>query len=128
MYHSPLPLPFTHIAKFSPSTNWWVPLGVLTPNKIESYTLTEKSQRFAIGSKSFKLNAGQSGVYRVQYPIDVIKRLADEIRKPDNGLLSNTADRVGLVADAGSLCVSGEQTTTAFLELAQAFQNETEYL
>jgi len=109
------------------NTNWWVPLGVLTPNKIESYTLTEKSQRFAIGSKSFKLNAGQSGVYRVQYPIDVIKRLADEIRKPDNGLLSNTADRVGLVADAGSLCVSGEQTTTAFLELAQAFQNETEY-
>ncbi|KAI8578103.1 hypothetical protein K450DRAFT_249048 [Umbelopsis ramanniana AG] len=109
------------------TTNWWVPLGVLTPDKVESYTLTDKSQRFAVGSHSFKLNAGQSGVYRVQYPIDVIKRLADEVRKPNNGLLSNTADRVGLVADAGSLCVSGEQTTSAFLELAQAFQNETEY-
>lgn len=81
-----------------------------------------------MGSHSFKLNAGQNGVYRVQYPIDVIKRLADEVRKPNNGLLSNTADRVGLVADAGSLSVSGEQSTTAFLELAQAFQNETEYL
>lgn len=67
-------------------------------------------------------------MYRVNYPIEVIRKLAAEIKKGPEGLLRDTADRVGLVADAGHLCVSGEQPTTSFLELAQAFVNEQDYL
>ncbi|KAG1050369.1 hypothetical protein G6F42_029010 [Rhizopus arrhizus] len=99
------------------------------PEKIEPYTLTEKSQNFAIPADGlFKINAGQTSVYRVNYPIETIRVLGDEVKKGKEGLLANTSDRVGLIADAGNLCVSGEQTTTAFLELAQAFVNEENYL
>jgi aminopeptidase 2 len=111
------------------STVWWAPLGMLVPGKTESYTLTEKSQSFNIPADGlFKLNAGQTSVYRVNYPIETIRVLGEEVKKGKDGLLKNTADRVGLIADAGNLCVSGEQTTTAFLELAQAFVNEDNYL
>ncbi|KAI9303207.1 aminopeptidase [Cunninghamella echinulata] len=110
------------------STVWWAPLGMLVPGRIESYTLTEKSQSFTIPSNGlFKLNAGQTSVYRVNYPIEVIRILAEEVKKGSNGLLANTSDRVGLIADAGNLCVSGEQSTAAFLELAQSFVNEDNY-
>lgn len=102
---------------------------MLVPGKIESYTLTEKSQSFSIPSNGlFKLNAGQTSVYRVNYPIEIIRILAEEVKKGSNGLLANTSDRVGLIADAGNLCVSGEQSTAAFLELAQSFVNEDNYL
>ncbi|KAI9491733.1 aminopeptidase [Zychaea mexicana] len=110
------------------TTVWWNPLGILTPGNVESYTLTEKSQTFNVPESGlYKLNAGQTSVYRVNYPIEAVLRLAEEIKKGSDGLLSNTADRVGLIADAGNLCVSGEQRTTAFLELAQAFVNEKDY-
>ncbi|EIE91503.1 hypothetical protein G6F46_002840 [Rhizopus delemar] len=116
------------LSKDEDSTVWWVPLGVLFSGKTESYTLTEKSQDFTIPSDGlFKLNAGQTSVYRVNYPIEIIRVLSEEIKKGKEGLLSNTADRVGLLADAGNLCVSGEQSTVAFLELAQAFANEDNY-
>ncbi|KAI8064377.1 aminopeptidase [Gongronella butleri] len=110
------------------STMWWAPLGMLVPNHTQMFTLTEKAQEFSIPESGlFKLNAGQTSVYRVHYPIEVIRALADEVKKGRNGMLVNTADRVGLIADAGNLCVSGEQETTAFLELAQAFVNEENY-
>lgn len=110
------------------STVWWAPLGMLVPGKVENHTLTEKSQTFSIPSDGlFKLNAGQTAVYRVNYPIESIRVLGEEVKRGKNGLLSNTSDRVGLIADAGNLCISGEQTTTAFLELAQAFVNEENY-
>lgn len=111
------------------NTVWWAPLGVLVPGKVEPYTLTEKSQSFGIPADGlFKLNAGQTSVYRVNYPIESIRVLGEEVKKGKDGLLSNAADRVGLIADAGNLCVSGEQTTTAFMELAKAFVNEDNYL
>lgn len=110
------------------TTVWWAPLGMLVPNGVESHTLTEKSQSFPVPADNlFKLNAGQTSVYRVNYPIDNIRTLGEEVKKGSKGILTNTSDRVGLIADAGNLCVSGEQTTTALLELAQAFVNEENY-
>ncbi|CAO3593307.1 unnamed protein product [Absidia cylindrospora] len=109
-------------------TVWWAPLGMLVSGKTESYTLTEKSQTFPVPADGlFKLNAGQTSVYRVNYAIQNIRVLGEEVKKGSSGLLTNTSDRVGLIADAGNLCVSGEQETTAFLELAQAFVNEENY-
>lgn len=110
------------------STVWWAPLGILVPSGVENHTLTEKSQTFPVPADGlFKLNAGQTSVYRVNYPIESIRVLGEQVKKGSKGLLSNTSDRVGLIADAGNLCVSGEQTTTALLELAQAFVNEENY-
>ncbi|KAI7861332.1 peptidase family M1-domain-containing protein, partial [Spinellus fusiger] len=110
------------------STVWWAPLNVLTTEKVEPLTLVEKTQTFPLPKDGlFKLNAGQTSVYRVNYPIEAIRKLAEEIKKGEAGLLSNTTDRVGLIADAGNLCASGEQETSTFLELVEAFTNETDY-
>jgi aminopeptidase N len=117
------------------STTWWVPLNILLPNgKTQSLTLTQKTQTFTLEGQEqdqgrlFKVNAGQTGVFRVNYPIEVIKNLGKEVRKGKDGLLANAADRVGLVADAGSLAVSGEQSTSTLLELLKDFVNEDNYL
>jgi aminopeptidase 2 len=97
--------------------------------EIKPYILTEPTQSFQIPSDGlFKLNAGQTALYRVHYPQSTILHLADEIKKQDQGLLASTADRVGLISDVGSLMVSGEQSTVAFLELVRSFQHEKEYL
>ncbi|KAI8059621.1 peptidase family M1-domain-containing protein [Gongronella butleri] len=110
-------------------TTWWVPLHVKTSDgEIKPYVLTEDSQSFTLPSDGlYKLNAGQTALYRVLYPPSVISRLASEIRKENHGLLSATADRVGLLGDAGSLIVSGEQSTASFLDLAQSFVHEQQY-
>ncbi|KAI9303817.1 aminopeptidase [Cunninghamella echinulata] len=110
-------------------TTWWVPLHLLTSdNEIKPYILTEKEQTFKVPSdQAFKLNAGQTALYRVHYSEDLIKRLANEIKKQDKGLLAKTSDRVGLISDVASLMVSGEQSTVSFLELASSFEHETEY-
>ncbi|KAI8093157.1 aminopeptidase [Halteromyces radiatus] len=111
-------------------TTWWVPLHMLCSNgQIEPYILTESSQTFKIPEDGlFKLNAGQTAFYRVNYPQTIILQLAEQIKQhpPGKGLLASTADRVGLISDVGSLMVSGEQSTIAFLELARAFEHETE--
>ncbi|CAO3600034.1 unnamed protein product [Absidia cylindrospora] len=109
-------------------TTWWVPLHMLcSDGDIKPYILTEPSQTFQIPSDGlFKLNAGQTALYRVHYPQATILRLADQIKQQDQKLLG-TADRVGLISDVASLMVSGEQSTTAFLELARSFEHEKEY-
>lgn len=99
----------------------------MTKDAVVSATLTEKKQSFDVQG-TYKLNAGQTSVYRVNYPVSTIRQLGEEIKKGDAGLLKNAADRVGLIADTGNLCVSGEQATSTFLELAAAFANEKNYL
>ncbi|KAI8341908.1 peptidase family M1-domain-containing protein [Chlamydoabsidia padenii] len=110
-------------------TTWWVPLHLLCSNgEVKPYILTEPTQTFEIPSDGiFKLNAGQTALYRVHYPQSIILRLAEEIKKQEQGLLASTADRVGLIDDVASLMVSGEQSTSAFLDLIGSFKNEKEY-
>ncbi|CAO3614306.1 unnamed protein product [Cunninghamella blakesleeana] len=110
-------------------TVWWAPLHLLQSNgEIKPYILTEKAQTFTVpAGEAFKLNAGQTALYRVHYSEELISKLANEIKKDDKGLLAKTSDRVGLISDAASLMVSGEQSTVSFLELARSFEHETEY-
>ncbi|OAD78274.1 hypothetical protein PHYBLDRAFT_154347 [Phycomyces blakesleeanus NRRL 1555(-)] len=109
-------------------TIWWTPLNILTPEGLESYTLTDKSQTFSVPSHGiFKINAGQKSIYRVNYPLETIEILSNEIKKGQDGLLKDSSDRIGLIDDAANLCISGDQSTVAFLRLAQNFENETDY-
>ncbi|ORX60726.1 aminopeptidase [Hesseltinella vesiculosa] len=110
-------------------TTWWVPLHLKTSDgQVQPLVLTDDHQSFSLPADGlYKLNAEQTALYRVLYPPSAISRLAGEIRKPDHGLLSSTADRVGLISDVGSLMVSGEQSTASFLDLVQAFEHEQQY-
>lgn len=114
---------------FTYSTTWWVPLRIKVPGKIEDYTLKEKSQTFNIADNTpLKLNQGQTSLYRVNYSKELMARLINELKKPDNGILSEPTDRAGIISDLGVLSRSGEQSTVTFLDAANEFKNEKNYL
>lgn len=75
-----------------------------------------------------KLNQGQTSLYRVNYSKELMTRLIDELKKPDNGILSVATDRAGIISDLGVLSRSGEQSTVTFLEAASAFKDEKNFL
>lgn len=111
-------------------TVWWVPLRLITAGSSEATKdiLRKKESDFDLpkGSEEFiKLNAGQTGVYRVLYPVDVVKQMGAAIRK---GGVLGTSDRVGVLTDTGALAVSGYGKTSLVLTLLQSFQEEQEYM
>ncbi|KAI8393668.1 aminopeptidase [Radiomyces spectabilis] len=111
------------------TTTWSIPLNVQVANgDMVSRLFNEKSGYLDIPSTSlFKLNSGQTGFYRTAYPSEMISLFVDDLSKGSNGvLLTDARDRAGLLADAGNLCVSGEQSTTVFLDLANALASESD--
>lgn len=111
------------------STVWWVPLRIQIPKQVLDYTLTNKSQVFSVPKdKTFKLNQGQTSLYRVNYDTVLTQRLINELRKPTFGVLQDPIDRAGILSDLGTLSQSGEQSTVTFLAAADALRNEKNFL
>src|SRR6266566_2957835 len=67
-----------------------------------------------------KVNAGQSGFYRVNYPPDEWERLRRAVAAGE----LEARDRLGLQNDAYALTVAGYLPATAFLEMTSAFKDE----
>ncbi|CAG8636717.1 14611_t:CDS:2, partial [Dentiscutata heterogama] len=114
------------------TTHWWVPLGISlgsssSSDELKSKVLTTKEIDLKLpagASEFYKLNSYVTGVFRVNYAPDRLAKLGLAAKK---GLL-NTSDRVGLVADAGALAVSGYAKTSGFLSLINEFDNEDKYI
>ena len=77
---------------------------------------------FGSADEWIKINPGQSGFYRVNYPQDELERLKAPIRS----LTLPAQDRLGLQSDAYALAKSGRISATTFLDLAEAYSNETD--
>ncbi|GJQ09935.1 hypothetical protein GpartN1_g1726.t1 [Galdieria partita] len=73
--------------------------------------------------KWLKVNASQSGVYRVNYPQFIWEALSEATK---NGEL-DAMDRLGLSMDSFALARSGFLPTSTALLLMCSFKNETEY-
>src|SRR6266702_3411970 len=67
-----------------------------------------------------KVNAGQSGFYRVNYPPDEWDRLRRAVAAGE----LEARDRLGLQNDAYALTVAGYLPATSFLELTSAYKDE----
>ncbi|RIB04123.1 peptidase family M1-domain-containing protein [Gigaspora rosea] len=113
------------------TTHWWVPLGInfgtSSNDDFESKVLTTGEMDLKLPASAFefyKLNSRVTGVFRVNYTPDRLAKLGHSAKK---GLL-HTSDRVGLVADAGALAVSGYAKTSGFLSLINEFDNEDKYI
>jgi len=116
-------------------TNYWILLGLKTLNKDgkavvdTQLTTLERETDVEIPEESggfFKLNAGHSGIYRVAYTPERLKKLG-EVARTKPGLLT-VEDRAGLVADAGALCPSGYLKTTGLLNLVSEWKDEDEFV
>lgn len=87
--------------------------------------LFSRRKRFPVG-RFYKLNAGQTGLYRVSYPLDRLQNLSDQLY---SGLLTPD-DRVGLIADLCALVKSSGGTkarTSDFLNFLLKFEDETDF-
>eukprot|EP00897_Mesotaenium_endlicherianum_P006584 jgi/Mesen1/5954/ME000301S05083 len=112
---------------------WWVPVTAAActpggvPESLPVSTLSEKEADFAElvvpEGGWLKLNAGQTGIYRVNYTPDMWQALARAV----TSLELPPTDRLGVLMDAFALAKAGVLRTSQALELATAFANETEY-
>lgn len=107
---------------------WDVQLGVQTDSssKVEYLSLKSKSQVFDYDiSKAnwFKANAGQSGVWRVQYDSSLLEKLKLAIKNKSLG----PSDRIGIIGDAFTLSKAGLVPLVDVFSILQSYAEEDNY-
>lgn len=90
----------------------------------ESVVLDTRSKTVKVGGDFIKINADSAGIYRTKYEPERWTQLGKD---GVAGKLS-VEDRVGLVADAGSLASSGFIKSTDLLNLVKAWSEESNYV
>ncbi|MSQ13283.1 MAG: M1 family peptidase [Dehalococcoidia bacterium] len=110
---------------------WQVPVNVLRAKTQgrKSSLLTERQGAVEMGKGTapaardwFKLNAGQTAFYRVNYQTQEWERL----RAAVEAMELPPTDRLGLQDDAYALMRAGMAPATTFLSLASAYKGETD--
>ncbi|KAL8944929.1 MAG: hypothetical protein Q9216_000090 [Gyalolechia sp. 2 TL-2023] len=106
-------------------TLWWIPLGLKTSRQAMTTTtnaLTSKEETLRdIDEAFYKINADQTGFYRTNYPPARLAKMGVEKDK------LSAEDKIGLVADAAALALSGDATTAGLLTFVSNFPDETNY-
>ena len=112
-------------------TLWQVPVSVVragTRGKL-SVLMNEPETEMALGGEPatdtpdwVKVNAGQTGFYRVNYSPEGWEKL----RAAVEGQQLPAIDRLGIQNDAYALVRAGHLPATQFLSLSKAYQNETD--
>jgi aminopeptidase N len=122
---------FTYLSN-EKKQNWLVPIHIAAfdadGKKSEPFFLLEEDQTtfpLPTGTQAYKINAGQTGFYHVQYKDEEnLDRLASLVKKQE---LSHI-DRWGLQNDLFALVKAGKASMKSFLELAEQYRGETGYL
>ncbi len=110
------------------ATTWDVPVGVSSRGTQETLSTIMNGRDATLdlgkqGESWVKVNAKQTGFYRVQYQDEEWARLIPAVES----LELPVPDRLGLQADAYALARAGLIPATRFLDLAKAYKNEREY-
>ncbi len=101
---------------------WQVPVSAVQPGTSPpaTYLLTGKSGELSIDSCALvKLNAGDTGYYRVQYDRADLEKLQKQFPS------LATADRVNLLGDTWAQVQSGRAGARDYLSLADSARNDT---
>ena len=109
------------------ATTWQVPVRVGTARdaRAASFLMESTETTVSLGGPAdgwIKVNPLQTGFYRVKYPPEELERLQAPIRD----LALPPADRLGIQNDGYALARAGHIPATQFLEIAQAYVNETD--
>lgn len=108
---------------------WFIPLNVRIfmadgSEKVMNYVMKNRTFEFDLpdNTLTFKLNADQTGFYRVQYPVDHFSQLGEFVK---DGKL-NVYDRFGLQYDYFNLTQRGDYDLEDYLNFLQKYYvNET---
>ncbi|KAJ6510782.1 ERAP1-like C-terminal domain-containing protein [Mycena sanguinolenta] len=99
-----------------------VPLAILTVTENgqvhvdKTALLEEREKTFAIDtSRTFKLNSGTTGLYRVLYTPERLSKIATEAAKRDSAF--SLGDRIGLLRDVSELSQAGLTSVSSLLNL-----------
>ncbi|KAJ6582902.1 leucyl aminopeptidase [Mycena vulgaris] len=116
----------------SERTTWAIPLHILSVDvggqiSIDhEVVLREREQFIALDTtRPFKLNAGNTGYYRVLYSPDRLKAIGAEAAKETS--VFSVPDRVGLIHDAVALAKAELMKISNALDLVYAFRSEKQY-
>ena len=116
---------YDHITNPAPdSTQWLIPVRAARQSGGSVETVVEAPQvslKLA-GSGWTKVNAGQTGFYRVNYTADQWDALTEAVRAQQ----LPAVDRLGLQSDCWALVRGGYLPATQFLKLADAYVGETD--
>lgn len=108
------------------STIWWIPLGLRTASQSTADTphfLAKKQDTIrSIDESFYKINTDYAGFFRTNYPPARLVQLGAQKDK------LSVQDKIGLIADAGALAISGQGTTPSLLAFIEPFQDETNKL
>ncbi|OJT12746.1 Aminopeptidase 1 [Trametes pubescens] len=114
-------------------TIWTIPLNLLTVAADGSHSirsdlvLSEREMVIQLDLRQpFKLNAGTTGFYVVQYSAELLAKLGQQVVSPN--LPFSTQDRIGLVRDAFSLVKAGYISISTVLDLVNTLRKASEYL
>ena len=108
------------------NTVWNVPVGVSrsASQQVSQSVLNKKTTTISNPKSDWtKLNIGETGFYRVDYPAQMLAALHEPIKTKKLSAI----DRLGLVRDAFALAEAGELPTNQALNLITAYENETDY-
>lgn len=107
------------------NTTWNVPMLIQTDKQAATTRLlSEKSSAITKPKGRWvKLNFGESGFYRTDYPAQMLSALKLAAASRQLPAL----DRLALVRDAFALSESGDLPTPRALELVRGYKNETDY-
>ncbi|MGH7239591.1 MAG: ERAP1-like C-terminal domain-containing protein, partial [Candidatus Saccharimonadales bacterium] len=103
-------------AELKASETWPVPLLTTASDR---GLFANSSKKFKLkDADNFKLNLGQSGLYRASYNASHLQKIAKQINKLE------PVDRLGLISDAFETSKSGLASIVSALELIANYENE----
>ena len=115
----------------APGKLWEIPLVMKQPESAKPFRALMGRRKMTVKLPSaikswIKINAGQSGFYRVAYPEELLNPL---IAALSSGRLSSgsISDALGLLDDALALARSGYLKTSKALETLQSCKKQTDY-
>ncbi len=105
---------------------WTVPLNIIdgANGKILKYVMDDTVLRINGLSSWFKINAGQTGLYRTKYGPEIRKKLKPIVLNKEIG----PVDRADLISNMFAFAVSGHGSVVDALEFLDAYKNEDEYI
>jgi puromycin-sensitive aminopeptidase len=112
--------------KAKSAQSWMVPLSIESASgTAKPVLMSARSMRLAAPLDGWiKLNARETGVFRVSYDAGMLAALAEPIAAKALGPL----DRFGIIRDLFAFGEAGTQDATAALAMLAAYRNEDEYI